>query len=289
MLHDLLPPMHLLTSRLLHALPQIVAQGTPAAPGPAPGPAATPAAPAAADAGSSSGAGSTLLKFITGGGIIGYIIVALSIAAVALVVIHMVQIRRQSLLPPDKIRTLKGMLAEGQAEAALEYCMLPSNDCYICRILSPGLTRYLRSSFGAFEMKNAIEEAGAEETARLYRSTDGIGVIGSVAPLLGLLGTVQGMIGAFDTVATSAANNAGYYEQLAYNISIALITTFQGLVVAIPAVSIFTYLRNRIDSLASEAGQRLEEMTMLLEGAPPVQRGAAPRAPSAGPAAAARA
>lgn len=230
--------------------------------------------------GGGGGAGATLLKFITGGGIIGYIIVALSIAALALVVIHGVQIRQQTLIPPDKVRTLKGMLAEGQAESALEYCMLPSNDCYLCRILAPGLTRYLRSSFGAFELKNAIEEAGAEETARLYRSTDGIGVIGSVAPLLGLLGTVQGMIGAFDTVATSAANNAGYYEQLASNISIALITTFQGLVVAIPAVTVFTFFRNRIDSIASEAGSRLEELTMLLESAPPAQR-AAPRAPAA--------
>ncbi|MBL9120215.1 MAG: MotA/TolQ/ExbB proton channel family protein [Phycisphaerae bacterium] len=272
MFTDLTLPLHSLTSHLLHALPQVLAQTTPAA----------PAAGGAAD--TASGPGSTLLKFITGGGIIGYIIVALSIAAMALVVIHAVQIRRQTLIPPDKLRTLKGMLAEGQAEAALEYCLLPSNDCYLCRILAPGLTRYLRSSFGAFELKNAIEEAGAEETARLYRSTDSIGVIGSVAPLLGLLGTVQGMIGAFDTVATSAANNAGYYEQLAYNISIALITTFQGLVVAIPAVTLFTFFRNRIDSVASEAGQRLEELTMLLESAPPAQRQAAPR-----PAAAARA
>jgi biopolymer transport protein ExbB len=106
-------------------------------------------------------------------------------------------------------------------------------------------------------------------------------VIGSVAPLLGLLGTVQGMIGAFDTVATSGANNAGYYEQLASNISIALITTFQGLVVAIPAVTLFTFFRNRIDGVASETGQRLEELTMLLESAPPAQRTTAPRAPAA--------
>jgi biopolymer transport protein ExbB len=228
---------------------------------------------------SADGAGATLLKFITGGGIIGYVIIALSIAALALVVIHAIQIRRDALLPADRIRTLKGMLAEGQAEAALEFCLLPANDCYLCRILAPGLTRYLRSSFGAFELKNAIEEAGAEETARLYRSTDGLGIIGSVAPLLGLLGTVQGMIGAFDTVATGAAASAGYYQALASNISIALITTFQGLVVAIPCVILFTFFRNRIDAVASEAGQRLEELTMLLESAPPAAQatGAAPR------------
>jgi len=173
------------------------------------------------------------------------------------------------MMPPRRIATLKAMLADGQAESALEFCLLPANDCYLCCILAPGLTRYLRSSFGAFELKNAIEEAGAEETSRLYRSTDGLGVIGSVAPLLGLLGTVQGMIGAFDTVAGGAAQTAGYYQALAFNISIALITTFQGLVVAIPCVILFTFFRNRIDSIASEAGQRLEELTMLLESAPP--------------------
>lgn len=228
--------------------------------------------------------GGTLLKFVSGGGPIGFIIVALSIAALALVVIHAVQIRRDSLLPPDRINALKGLLAEGQVEAAVEYCLLPANDCYLTRILAPALTRYLRSPFGAFELKNALEEAGAEETARLYRSTDALGVIGSVAPLLGLLGTVQGMIGAFETVASNAAaNSAGYYEALAYNISIALITTFQGLVVAIPCVTLFTFFRNRIDSIAAEAGQRLDELTTLLEGAP--SGGAAPRGGPARPAA----
>lgn len=213
--------------------------------------------------------GGTLLKFITGGGPIGFLIVALSIVAVALIVIHAIQIRRDSLIPPDRVNALKGLLAEGQVEAAVEYCVLPANDCYLTRILAPALTRYLRSPFGAFELKNAIEEAGAEETSRLYRSTDALGVIGSVAPLLGLLGTVQGMIGAFETVATNAAaNSAGYYEALAYNISIALITTFQGLVIAIPCVTLFTFFRNRIDSIASEAGQRLDELVTLLEGAP---------------------
>jgi biopolymer transport protein ExbB len=233
-----------------------------------------PAAASGAGTGAAASSGTTLLKFITGGGIIGYVIIALSIAAVALVVIHAIQIRRDALVPPDKLNALKSMLGEGRVEEALEYCVLPANECYLTRILAPGLTRYLRSAFGAFELKNALEEAGAEETSRLYRSTDAIGVIGSVAPLLGLLGTVQGMIGAFDTVATSAANNAGYYESLAANISIALITTFQGLVVAIPCVTIFTFFRNRIDGIASDTAQRLDELVMLLE------TGSAPSAPA---------
>jgi biopolymer transport protein ExbB len=221
---------------------------------------------AAETAAADAPAGQNLLKFITGGGPIGYLIVFLSVAAVALVVIEFVQLRRVNLIPPPKVEALRGMLANGQAASALEFCLLPANDCYLTRILAPALQRYQRSAFGAFEMKNALEESGAEETARLFRTLDAIGVIGAVAPLLGLLGTVQGMIGAFDTVATSGATNPGYYGDLASNISIALITTFQGLVVAIPCVSLYTFFRNRIDGLAAEAGLVCEDLMVALEG-----------------------
>jgi biopolymer transport protein ExbB len=163
------------------------------------------------------------------------------------------------------VKGVREMVERGDLEGALEYATLPANDCYYLRVIGAGLKRFLRSPFGAFEIKNAMEEAGAEETAKLYRTMDVIATIGSVAPLLGLLGTVQGMIGAFDTVATGAANNASYYEELASNIAIALITTFQGLVVAIPCVSIYGYLRNRVDALAGECAANAEEIVTLVE------------------------
>ena len=209
--------------------------------------------------------GGSLLKFITGGGVIGYIIVILSVVATAFVIIHFVQIRRTALLPTEKVQAVREMVERGDLEGALEYAALPANDCYYLRVIAAGLKRFLRSPFGAFEIKAAMEEAGAEETAKLYRTMDVIATIGSVAPLLGLLGTVQGMIGAFDTVATGAANNASYYEELASNIAIALITTFQGLVVAIPCVSIYGYLRNRVDALAGECAGNAEEVVTLVE------------------------
>ena len=213
-----------------------------------------------------TGAGSgSLLKFITGGGVIGYIIVLLSVVALAFVVIHFVQIRRTALLPAEKVKGVREMVERGDLEGALEYATLPANDCYYLRVIGAGLKRFLRSPFGAFEIKSAMEEAGAEETAKLYRTMDVIATIGSVAPLLGLLGTVQGMIGAFETVATGAASNSGYYQALADNIAIALITTFQGLVVAIPCVSIYGYLRNRVDALAGECASSAEEVVTLVE------------------------
>ena len=217
------------------------------------------------DAAGAAKEGGSLLKFITGGGVIGYIIVLLSVVAAAFVIIHFVQIRRTALLPAEKVKGVREMVERGDLEGALEYATLPANDCYYLRVVGAGLKRFLRSPFGAFEIKSAMEEAGAEETAKLYRTMDVIATIGSVAPLLGLLGTVQGMIGAFDTVASGAANNASYYEELASNIAIALITTFQGLVVAIPCVSIYGYLRNRVDALAGECAGNAEEIVTLVE------------------------
>ena len=223
--------------------------------------------------------GASLLTYITGGGLIGWIIVALSVAAVCLVVIHSIQIRRTSLVPPAQVVAIRDLLTEGRVDATLDYCNQASNDSFLTRILSPGLTRFLRSPFGAFEIKQAIEEAGQEQAARLYRATDALGIIGTVSPLLGLLGTVQGMIGAFDTVASSAVNDANYYEALAGNISLALITTMQGLIVAIPCVTLFTVFRNRIDAIASEAGQELDRMVLLLEASGDGAGGATPGMP----------
>lgn len=224
--------------------------------------------------------GPTLLTYIEGGGVIGWIIIALSVVALCLVVVHSIQIRRSALLPPPQVAAIREMLGAGRVDAGLEYCMLAENDSFLTRILTPGLTRFLKSPFGAFEIKAAIEEAGSEQAARLYRTTDGLGIIGTIAPLLGLLGTVQGMIGAFDTVASSAVNDANYYEALAGNISLALITTMQGLIVAIPCVILFTVFRNRIDAIAAEAGQELDRMVLLLEASSSTQSrpgAAAPR------------
>ena len=222
--------------------------------------------------------GPSFLQFVTGGGVVGWIIIILSVIALMLSVMHAIQIRRDHLVPASQLSVLSDLLSARKIEAALEYCIQPENDSYLTRILSPSLSRYLKSPFGAFEIRSSLEEAGQEQTAKLYRSTDALGVIGSIAPLLGLLGTVQGMIGAFDTVATSAVNDTTYYESLAGNISLALITTLQGLIVAIPCVTLFTFFRNRIDAISSEAAHDVEELVLYIEGSQPGESGFMPPA-----------
>jgi biopolymer transport protein ExbB len=199
---------------------------------------------------------------IQSGGIVGYIIIGLSVGAMALVIMHLVQIRRSALIPPEQIEQIDQILSQGQINQAMEYCLDPENDSYLTRIVGAGLTRYQKSAFGAFEIKNAIEEAGEDQTARLYRSTDALGVIGSIAPLLGLLGTVLGMVGAFESLSRTASPN---HEELAANISLALVTTLMGLILAIPCIALHRYFGNRIDAFASEASQEIERLMLHLE------------------------
>jgi biopolymer transport protein ExbB len=205
------------------------------------------------------------LETIQSGGAVGFIIIALSVVALTLIIMHVVQIRRGALMPPHQVEAIDEMLSRQDVAASLEYCLSPDNDSYLTRILSAGLTRFQKSAFGAFEVKSAIEEAGEEQTARLYRSTDALGVIGAIAPLLGLLGTVLGMVGAFESLSRSAGSN---HEELAANISLALVTTLMGLILAIPCIALFTFFRNRIDALGSEAGMEIERLVLYLESAP---------------------
>jgi len=204
----------------------------------------------------------TRLELLSKGGPVGYIIIALSLVALALAVMHFLQLKRSALLPPEQLVTIEEMLSKGKVDDALNYCVDPLNDTYLIRILAPGLLRYQRSAFGPFEIKNALEEAGEDQTSRLFRSTDALGLIGTVAPLLGLLGTVFGMVKAFDTIGGSGG---GSNSALAGNISEALITTMLGLILAIPCVTLFSYFRNRIEGLSAEASSEIERLVLYLE------------------------
>jgi biopolymer transport protein ExbB len=196
------------------------------------------------------------------GGTVGYIIIALSLVALALAVMHFLQLKRSALLPPEQLATIEEMLSKGKVDDALNYCVDPLNDTYLTRILAPGLLRYQRSAFGPFEIKSALEEAGEDQTSRLFRSTDALGLIGTVAPLLGLLGTVLGMVGAFETIGGDGGSSN---SALAGNISEALITTMLGLILAIPCVTLFSYFRNRIEGLSAEASSEIERLVLYLE------------------------
>jgi biopolymer transport protein ExbB len=217
---------------------------------------ATPAAPTPA-ATRPAVKNRTFLDSIIAGGWIGAIIILMSIVAVGFVIEHAISIRKQRLMPDSVLNPLEDMIAQGDIAGATTYCQEPQNYCLATDVILAALERYQSSEFGFADYKAAAEEAGEDNTARLYRKTDGLNVIGVIAPMLGLFGTVAGMIEAFNIIATVKTPEPA---QLADSISKALVTTWLGLIVAIPAMVAFSFFRNKIDSLVSECGKRVERM-----------------------------
>jgi biopolymer transport protein ExbB len=200
----------------------------------------------------------TFLDSIKAGGYIGVIIILMSVVAVAFVIEHSLSIRKQRLMPEAVLDELEELIARGDLPGAIRCCEDPRNYSLATDVVLAGLERFQSSEFGFADYKSAVEEAGEDHTARLYRKTDGLNIIGVIAPMLGLFGTVEGMMESFNIIASQEGAAQPY--QLADSISKALVTTWLGLVVAIPSMVAFSYFRNKIDSLVSECGKRVERI-----------------------------
>lgn len=200
----------------------------------------------------------TWIDTIKAGGVIGVIIILLSFVAVGLVVEHSLSLRVNRIMPENVLTDLEQLIAQGRIQEGIDYCYDPRNASLATDVVLAGLERFQSSEFGFAEYKSACEEAGEEGTARLYRKIDILNLIGVIAPMFGLLGTVQGMIGAFNQIAASGGAAKPY--ELAGSISMALVTTMEGLIVAIPAMVAYSFFRNQIDHMVAEAGKRVERI-----------------------------
>ena len=220
--------------------------------------------PTASPAASNSDAGDkrTLLQTLLKSGVIGALIVLLSVVAVGFIVEHALTIRKSVMMPEDVADILEQQVHAGEIEAALATAEDPANECLFTNVCLAGLERYTMSEFGFAEYKAAVEEAGEEETGRLYRKTEVLNLIGAISPMLGLTGTVLGMIISFNQIA--GADGKPQPSELADGIGLALVTTLLGLIVAIPTMIAFSYFRNKIDSIVAEAGKRVERVLMPL-------------------------
>ncbi len=180
---------------------------------------------------------------------LGYslIFLALSFTLVALFVMNLLQARRENVLPTELIEGFEAHLNAKQFQEAYE--LASSDESFLGKVLSAGLGKVSKGYGQAIE---AMQEVGEDENMKLEHRLSYMALIGSISPMIGLLGTVQGMIASFDVIAT--ATGAPKPSELASGISTALFTTLVGLAVAIPAISAFNILRNRIDRLVLEVG-----------------------------------
>lgn len=182
---------------------------------------------------------------IQAGGVVGYVIILLSVAMVALIVEHLLSIRRSTLIPRRLIDEVQPIIRDGNYGFAIERCR--QHPSYLGHVLAAGLQE---ASLGYAAVEKAMEDASLEQAARLMRKIDYMSLIGAVGPMLGLLGTIWGMIQAFAEFAEKANPTAADFAPA---ISEALVTTLFGLCVAIPASAAYVWFRNRIDEIVAEA------------------------------------
>ena len=208
----------------------------------------------------------TIFKMVFGGNKFGIAIVclilALSLVSIYFIAEHAITITHSRLMPAEVLDELERLIVHGEINQAASLCHQKKNYSLATEVILAGINRFQSSEFGFAEYRSAVEEAGEDQTGKLYRRTEILHVIGSIAPMLGLTGTVLGMIDAFTTIA--ALEGMARPQELAGGIGQALITTLLGLVVAIPSMVAFSYFRNKIDSIVSEAGKRIERIMMPL-------------------------
>ncbi len=208
----------------------------------------------------------TILRMLFGGNALGIavvlLILGLSIVSLFFIVENLIRISAKKLMPDKVLAELEALIVHGNVTRAIELCRIKANYAMATEIILAGLQRFESSEFGYAEYRSAVEEAGEDQTGRLYRRIEVLNVIGAIAPMLGLTGTVIGMIEAFTTIAS--LEGMARPQELAGGIGQALITTLLGLLVAIPTMVAYSYFRNRIDSIVAEAGKRIEQVMMPL-------------------------
>jgi len=195
----------------------------------------------------------TLWSIILAGGVVGWVIILLSVAAGALVVEHLLTIRRSTMIPQELADRLFQLVKTGDRAKAVELCQ--ANPGFLSNVVLPALMQpWSRWDY----VEKAAEDALADQTGRLYRKTDWLSLIGNIAPMLGLLGTVVGMIVAFRQLSISGGMAIG--ADLAEGIYLALITTVEGLIVAIPTLAVHSILTNRVTTLAGDVAFTVEQI-----------------------------
>jgi biopolymer transport protein ExbB len=186
-------------------------------------------------------------QFVTSGGwIVWFILLPMSFATVYLGVFYGLTIRQKILAPAGTADEIVKMVSVTGVKELVG--ILEKQDDLISAAIADAL-RKGRDDW--FRLREAFFESVQDRAMRLLRTIEWVNLIGNVSPMVGLFGTVVGMIELFGAIVT--AGGQPQPVQLAHGISVALVTTFWGLLIAIPALSIYGIFRNRIEAIANEA------------------------------------
>jgi len=193
-----------------------------------------------------------VIQIIAAGGWVMWPIIACSVIAMAIVVDRFWVLRQRRVLPAALIKTVHTWAKTGTIpEISLDKVAIKSP---LGRVVAAGI---LNRHYGRDVIKDSIEDTGRQVVHELERSLNVLGTIAAISPLLGLLGTVLGMIEVFNVISVYGTGDA---RLVAGGIGKALVATAGGLIVAIPSLLFYRYFCGRIDNLV----MRMEEEAILL-------------------------
>lgn len=231
------------------------------------------AAPAADGAVAPPPPQSALTWLIHTSGWIGGVLLLMSFYFVALVIQCFLELRPQMVTPPDLIEELDGLLAKRDFQAI--YRTAKESPSGLGQMIASGLAAL---SGGLPEAREAVDRMGESVTVEMEKRISMLAVIGSLGPLIGLLGTLKGMISSFSVIARSETQLKP--SEVAGGISEALLITFEGVALSVPAIFFFAFFKNRVSSLSLEAITHADDFLRRVHGGAQ-SRPAAPTAPKA--------
>ncbi|GHB99249.1 MotA/TolQ/ExbB proton channel family protein [Cerasicoccus arenae] len=194
--------------------------------------------------------GMNVLGMFKAGGLAMYPLLFLSTSAFGLVIYNFMMIREKVFLRPDLVEQIKPVMGNLQFDKARQIC--DENPSVVTNIIYSGLDRVDPDNFDPEAIKEAMEESSTEELAGPFVMINYLSLIATLSPMVGLLGTVSGMVKAFKSIEQQGMGNP---QGLASNISEALITTASGLIVAIPAMFFFFFFKNKYGKIASSVSK----------------------------------
>jgi biopolymer transport protein ExbB len=190
---------------------------------------------------------SYLRWMIESSGPIGFVLFAMSFASVGLTVKFLMEMQRSKVIPPELVAQFENKIREKKYQEAYE--IVRNNNSFLGKVLAAGLSKLSTGYAHAIE---AMQEVGEDESMRLEHRLSWLAILGTTGPLLGLVGTVEGIIASFRVIATSETQPKP--SLLAEGISTSLFNTFEGLLVAIIATIAFMLLKNQAARLVLEVG-----------------------------------
>ncbi len=209
-----------------------------------------------------AGGEKSLIDMFKAGGWAMYPLTLLSVSGFGLIVYNFMAVKPGPILKIDVANQIEESFKNVDLEGAKKLC--DDNPAPMTSIISAGIARVDPNDYNPEQVKEAVEEASAEELAGPFILINYLSVIGSLSPMVGLLGTVSGMVKAFNVI---EAEGAGSAQALAGNISEALITTATGMIVGIPAMFFFFFFKNRYGKITSRVGRIVGDLQFTLNTA----------------------